>query len=180
MELQQVRQAIKATPRGCNIVCEWERPCKTRKGVSALITKHVRMVGRMGIEYDNINDVQEKREEGTLPAVNAGLPWGQWSEYPWLIEHKGKFYLRLYNGTSALTTPKATFFNNGVEVSKASIAPLLLAAELAEKDGDCFCCAIENLLRVHCEQVYTEVEQVTSVPEQVEQVKTKQQETTEA
>lgn len=172
MELQQVRRAIKATPKGCNIVCEWKRACKTRKGVSSIVTKHVRMVGRMGIEYDNINDVQEKREEGTLPAVNAGLPWGQWSEYPWLIEHKGKYYLRLYKGTSATTTPEVTFFLEGLEVPKSSVAPLLLASELAEHDGDCFCCEIGNLMHVHCEQVCTEVEQVTSTPEQVEQGET--------
>lgn len=166
MELQQVRQAIKATPKGCNIVCEWTRPCKTRKGTTATITKAVRMVGRMGIEYDNINDVQEKREGGDLPAVNAGLPWGQWSEYPWLIEHKGKSYLRLYNGTSSLTTPKVSFFIDGKETDKETVAPFLLASELTEKDGDCFCCDIVNLTRINTEQVFAEVKQVTAPIEQ--------------
>ena len=161
MNLQQIRQAIKATPKGCNIILEWTRPCKTRKGTMAGITKSVRMVGRMGIEYDNINEVQEKREEGTLPKENAGLPWGQWSEYPWLIEHKGKFYLRLYNGTSSLTTPKSTFFMDGIEAEKAEVAPFLLASELAEKDGDCFTCSIENLTRVNHEELTGEVQQIT-------------------
>jgi len=161
MLLQQVKEAIKVTPKGCNIILEWTRPCKTRKGVTDSITKHVRMVGRMGIEYDNINDVQEKREEGTLPAINAGLPWGQWMEYPYLIEHKGNVYLRLYFGTSVLNFPKTTFFRNGLEVAKGEIAPLLLASELAEKDGDCFTCNIANIERLHHE-VIPEVKQETS------------------
>ena len=159
MNLSQVRQAIKDTRKGCNIIVEWTRPCETRKGISAVITKSVRMVGRMGIEYDNQNEVQEKREEGTLPAVNAGLPWGQWSEYPWLIENKGKFYLRLYNGTSAITSPKATFFIDGVETTKGAIIPYLLASELREKEGDCFTCTIENITRLHHESVTAEVSQ---------------------
>ena len=170
MQLNQVRQAIKATPKGCNIVCEWTRPCKTRKGTLVAITKSVRMVGRMGIEYDNINDVQEKREEGTLPAVNAGLPWGVWAEYPWLIEHKGKNYLRLYNGTSSLTTTKVAFFMNGEATDKAMVVPYLLASELTEKDGDCFCCDIENLTRINSEQVYGEVEGEVEGEGEVKQV----------
>ena len=153
MELIQVRQAIKETPKGANIVCEWTRPCKTRKGTPAIITKAVRMVGRMGVEYDNLGAVQEKRDNGELPAVNAGLPWGQWSEYPWLIEHKGKHYLRLYNGTSKLTTVKATFYMDGIEAEKDRVAPFLLASELTEKDGDCFCCEVGNLTRINHETI---------------------------
>ena len=151
MELMQVRQAIKATPKGANIVCEWTRPCKTRKGTAAVITKSVRMVGRMGVEYDNLGAVQTKRDNGELPIENQGLPWGQWAEYPWLIEHKGKHYLRLYNGTSKQTFPKATFFMDGIEADKDRVMPFLLASELAEKDGDCFCCEVGNLTRINHE-----------------------------
>ena len=161
MELQQVKTAIKATPKGCNIVLEWTRPCKTRKGVQDTLTKHVRMVGRMGVEYDNLNEVQEKREGGDLPAVNAGLKWGTWLEYPFLIQHNGKVYLRLYFGTSQTTFPKVSFFRNGVEVEKETIAPLLLASELTEKEGDCFTCSIENLERLNHEEIGGEVKQVT-------------------
>ena len=159
MELSQVRTTIHSTPKGCNIIVEWVRPCKTRKGVNAIITKAVRCVGRIGIEYVNLNEVQEKREEGTLPSSNAGLPWGQWAEYPWLIENKGKYYLRLYNGTSSTTTPKATFFIDGVETTKEAVTPYLLASELGEKDGDCFNCAIENLTRLNHETVSVEISQ---------------------
>ena len=153
MDIAQVRKAIKETPKGSNIILEWTRPCKVRKGVVAVIAKAVRMVGRMGIEYDNQNEVQEKREGGDLPAVNAGLPWGKWLEYPWLIEHNGKLYLRLYNGTSTTTTPRVAFFIDGIPTTKEAVAHYLLASELAEKSGDCFTCAIENLTHLHHEQV---------------------------
>lgn len=151
MELGMVKQAIETTPKGANIVLEWVRPCKTRKGVNDAITKSVRMVGRMGIDYNNIGAVQDKRENGELPSTPQPLPWGVWSIFPYLIEHKGAFYVRLYNGTSDKVHAEAHFFRNGVEVSKAEIAPLLLAAELEEKKGDCFTCKVENITRINQE-----------------------------
>jgi hypothetical protein len=151
MQLDQVRTAVQTTPKGANIILEWVRPCKTRKGVQDAITKSVRMVGRIGVEYDNLKAVQEKRESGELPAENAGLPWGNWSEYPWLIEHKGQYYVRLYKGTSASVHPEAHFFRNGVEVEKESIAPLLLASELDDSKGETFTCKVENMTRIHAE-----------------------------
>jgi len=163
MELSQVKQAIENTPKGSNIVLEWLRPCKTRKGVSVQIEKSVRMIGRMGIDYNNMAAVQDKRESGELPADPQPLPWGKWAIFPFLIEHKGQFYVRLYNGTSDKVHPEVHFFMNGVECSKDDIAPFVLASELSEKDGDCFCCKVENMTRINHEAewiaLYANVEQ---------------------
>ena len=150
MQLAQVKSAIVNAPKGANIIVEWVRDCKVKKAAMP-VSKSVRMVGRVGIEYDNVAKVQDKRESGELPAVNAGLPWGVWAEYPYLIEHKGQYYLRLYNGTSATVHAEAHFFRNGIEVSKDSIASDLLSSEKEEKAGDCFCCKTENITRLHTE-----------------------------
>lgn len=163
MQREQVETAIGAAPKGANIVVEWVRPCKTRKGVQDSITKAVRMVGRMGIDYDNIGAVQDKRESGELPKENAGLPWGVWATFPYLIEHQGAFYLRLYNGTSEKVKPEVHFFRNGVEVRKDEIAPVLLASEKEEKHGDCFTCKLENMTRIHTEAEWLMVEVVGQV-----------------
>lgn len=151
MERSQVVAAIEATPKGANIIVEWVRPCKVKKAVTDMITKSVRMVGRMGIDYDNIASVQTKRENGELPSENNGLPWGTWDIFPFMIEHKGNYYLRLYNGTSDKVHPEVHFFKNGQEVNKDEIAPVLLASEKEEKTGDCFCCKVENMTRIHNE-----------------------------
>lgn len=151
MQIEQVRQAIAATPKGSNIIVEWVRPMKTRKGVQDVLTKSVRMVGRIGIDYDNMKDVQAKRESGELPAENAGLPWGEWLEFPYLIGHKGQTYLRLANGTSDKVHPECHYFRNGIEVTKESLDAELLASEKEEKKGDCFTCKTENMTRIHSE-----------------------------
>lgn len=167
MQLQQVQQAIATTPKGANIVLEWVRPVKTRKTCQDAITKSVRMIGRMGIEYDNQGIVKEKRETGELPKDPHPLPWGTWAEYPWLIEHKGGYYVRLYNGTSASVHPETHFFRNGIEVNKESIATDILASEKEESKGDCFTCKVENMTRIHSESEWLMV-----VFGQVGQVKT--------
>jgi hypothetical protein len=109
------------------------------------------MIGRMGIDYDNMASVQAKRESGELPAENKGLPWGTWDIFPFMIEHKGAYYLRLYAGTSDKVKPEVHFFRNGQEVSKESIKADCLASETEEKTGDCFCCKVENMTRIHNE-----------------------------
>ena len=148
--LQIVMNLLETVTKGANIILEWERPCKVRKSYDGpAITKRVKMVGRTGIEYDNIKSVQEKRENGTLPAENNGLPWGTWLSYPHIIEHKGNHYVRLYNGTSKLTRPCVTFFQGGVEVAKEAIESFLLSSELRSEHGDTFTCNISNMLRIH-------------------------------
>jgi hypothetical protein len=181
MQLNQVQQAVHTTPKGSNIVLEWVRDMDTRKGVEVPFSKSVRMIGRIGINYDNMAAVQDKRENGELPAENAGLPWGKWSEYPWLIEHKDKHYVRLYNGTSASVKPEVHFFKSGVETTLREIEPAyfkamdkaaeitdpeqragaeklalkllttLMASEVKSEKGETFTCKVENMTRIHSE-----------------------------
>lgn len=166
MQADQVRAAIEAVPAGANIIVEWVRPVKVKKSCQDKITKSVKAVGRMKIDYDNLKSVQAKRESGELPAENAGLPWGFWVSPCVIGMNKGlkkedplystvlpstEFYLRLYNGTSDKVRPEVHFFRNGVEVSKESIDGDILASEKDSEHGDCFTCKFENMTRIHSE-----------------------------
>lgn len=170
MQVEQVKEAIESTPKGANIIIEWERNGKTRKGVVEQITKKVRMVGRIGIEYDNIGAVQEKRENGELPAENQGLKWGEFEIYPYLIAHKGNKYVRLYKGTSDKVQPKVVWFKNGQEVEIGEIAPLLLKSELTSSKGDCFVVNAEDVTRLHRESEVEVVAEAVKVEAQAEPV----------
>jgi len=152
MDLATVKTAIVSAPKGANIILEWVRPAKVKKACVDNIEKHVRMVGRMGIEYDNMKSTQEKRESGDAPKENAGLQWGEWLEYPYLIQHKGKVYLRLYTGTSKKTPPKVEWLCNGETVQRETLDSVLLASEKQEGHSDTFTCTLANVIRVHIEE----------------------------
>lgn len=155
MDKSQVIQVVEAAlyaPKAANIIVEWLRPAKVRKTCVDIIQKHVRMVGRVGLDYDNQKAVIAKRESGDLPAKNAGLPWGNWEIFPYLIEHKGAFYLRLYNGTSKTMVPMVEWLLNGTVVPYEVIENELLASEKRDDDGECFCCKVENMLQINGEQ----------------------------
>lgn len=156
-----VQTVIETAPKGANLVLEWRRNAKTRKGVLDLIQKDVRMVGRVGIDYDRIGAVQAKRESGELPSTPQSLPWGKWEVFPFLIEHKGNYYVRLYNGTSPFVTPRVRWFRNGVEVSFENVEGELLAAEKNEKDGDCFTVKMHDLLRIGKDTDYASLPEIT-------------------
>jgi len=162
MQLDQLKAALVATPKGANIVAEWTRSAKVFKTCTDSITKSVRAIGRVGIEYDNQKAVVEKRDSGELPSENAGLPKGQeWEVYPYLIvcPSSGKRLLRLYNGTSPFIHASVQWHLNGQEVSFAAIEGSLLASEKAERKGDCFCVNVEDITRLNRESDLISVKQ---------------------
>jgi hypothetical protein len=97
------------------------------------VEKVTSIVVRGGIEYDNQKVVIEGREDGTLPSENAGLPWGQWAEYPFHIEHKGTDYVRFYSASGISFEPKVEYYLNGILVDKSQIQPLCLASEFPNR-----------------------------------------------
>ena len=131
----------------------WVRPLKTRKGVTATVTKTVRCVGRLGVEHDNRAKVIEARANGTLPATNQGLPWGEWlmvdgvSFAPYLITHKGNMYVRIYPVEGR--APRVMYKIDGQVVSKADAEALCVASEFSKVDGAIGCMTLSaSALRV--------------------------------
>jgi len=161
MKVEQVKQAIESTPKGSNIIVEWTRDCKTKKAVTDSITKSVRMVGRMGIEYENLKGVRIGRELGELPETNQGLAeWQEFEIYPYLLRHKAKGtqYLRLYKGTSRTVTHKTEWFKNGQQIAFEQVADDLLASEKKKSHGECFQVKIESIDRLHREVDFERIE----------------------
>ena len=157
MQLNQVRQAIAATPKGANVILEWNRTlaCLKTSGCQDTIVKSTRMVGRIGIDYDNQKAVQAKRDSGELPAENAGLNGMEWIEPPYLLRSlkSGRTLLRLYCGTSDKIHPEVHFFRNGVEVARESLNGSVASTDWkpSEEKPDCFSCHTDDIVRIHSE-----------------------------
>lgn len=130
----------------------WFRQLKARKGMDSIVTKEVRTTVRAGLDYDKRDAVQSARETGELPAVNSGLPWGEWLVFPYVIAHRGAFYVRLYPVLRADGSPrkcKVIYRENGRICSRERAQTVCLASEFSETSAvTCYTLRLENLVRV--------------------------------
>ena len=135
--------------RGQFVSMTTSRPAKVLKG-RAPITKVSTFVCRVGCDYDNLAAVKDKREDGELPAVNAGLPWGEWLAFPYIIRHKGQHYFRCtsVNG-NANCVPKVVWMRAGTVVAKEEIlADLAASAKGAHDERDVFTVKVERIVSI--------------------------------
>lgn len=131
MNIEQFLKFASTYRKGSFASIVTEREGKTLKSAAGMsITKRSEMVVRFGVDYENLKQTGEKRETGELPSENQGLPWGQWALngalFPYVIEHKGNYYLRCYANRGQI---KTTWFLNGEPVKKSEIAHYLQASE---------------------------------------------------
>jgi hypothetical protein len=131
--------------KGQIVTLTTERNMKVRKGQEP-IQKRSTFQCRVGVNYDNIQAVKDKRESGELPPVNQGLPWGNWAVFPHLIEHKGEYYLRctvLRNNF----TPTVNFTRNGNLISREDAVVSCLASEFkANDDNEVFTIKVSSIV----------------------------------
>lgn len=116
------------------------------KKAGVVLEKHTSAVCRAGINFANLSSVQQGIEEGTRGEVQP-LPWGEWKNFPYIIEHKGAEYVRLYPTDSRCET---VFFVNGEKVDRDTFLSYLTPSEAAKATSgekpECFTVKRENIL----------------------------------
>ena len=140
---------ISAKRNGTFFNCIWERPLKTRRGVSNTVTKEVVATVRKGIDRRNM----KKYTSGEAEFKSGPLVWGKWKkglegliiEYT-NAEGKTNHYARLY---TTRNKPKVKYFIDGREVSKECIEALVPKSQLSSEDiMDCFTINIKNVKEI--------------------------------
>lgn len=128
----------------------YQRPLKFRKAFEEANFgfKETEGIYRLGINYENLASVKEKREadgsenEGMSPAL-------EWLVWPRLIKNtkSDKIYARIYTVKGQIAQTSYTL--NGQPVEKESLRELCLASEFAaHKDTPCFLLDVENILSI--------------------------------
>ncbi len=132
------------------------RDLKVRKGEQA-IEKVSDFTCRVGVDYNNIAAVKEKRENGELPETPQPLPWGQWLIFPFVIFHNGNHYFRCTTVKNENSKPEVHFYRNGVEISHYEAKASALASEFpAEKpDNDVFTVKVESITAINGKAIET-------------------------
>jgi hypothetical protein len=136
------------TRKGQIVTVKTTRPVKVRKGMPA-INKTSEFQCRVGVNYDNIATVKEGRTDGTLPAENAGLPWGEWEIFPYVIAHKGERYVRCTLLQNNFHRAPVFTLEDGSVIAKEDVIPMALASEFKEgNDNAVFNIKLSSILDV--------------------------------
>lgn len=132
--------------KGGIVTVKTQRALKVRKGQAAIL-KISEFQARVGVKYDNIAVVQEKRASGDLPAVNAGLPWGEWDVPNYTIKHKDELYVRC---TSLDTNFKRApiFIRDGAVITAEEAKIASLASEFTPSTSDVFNIKLSSVIEV--------------------------------
>jgi len=149
MKIQDIIAKVE-TRKGANLSATIHKTLKTLKGVEDVIEKKTNIVIRGGIDYDNIAIVQEMRESGALPDKNAGLPWGDWAQFPYHITHKGQDYARFYPASGIDFSTHVEYYRNGNVVAKDEVKELCLKSEFPEREEKPLCYTIkaDNVVKI--------------------------------
>lgn len=118
---------------------------------SNIVQKVTEMTVISGISFENRKDIRDAIEAGERGAVQA-LPWGQWKQFPHVIEHKGADYIRLYlpskaQQESGFCKPTVVSFTcNGVPITREQAVTLCGSkAQAKENESGCMTVHAENL-----------------------------------
>jgi hypothetical protein len=141
-----ITEKIVAHKKGSFFSLSWRsehKPAAAHKGTQ-LVKMTVATV-RFGVEYANLGTVREGIESGQRGPVQP-LAWGQWADYPYVIEHKGGRYLRVYPCPNNLA--KISYFVDGKQVGKAEFAAYMApsAAKALDEERLCFNIKVENII----------------------------------
>jgi hypothetical protein len=120
--------------KGQIVSVKTRRAVKMRRGQPS-VYKTSEFQCRVGVNYDNIAKVQEGRAQGDLPAVNAGLPWGEWLEFPYTIAHKNDVFVRCTQLNNGFRRAPVFQLEDGTEVQRDWVQPRALASEFSEGEG---------------------------------------------
>jgi len=171
MTIEDIKAAIKATPKGANIIVEWTRPVKLRKAYKGMpLTVSKSMLCRLGVQYDNTAATKQGRDDGSLPATNAGLKGVEWIQFPILLKavKSQKIQLRLQAGTFNSFKTENVYKLDNQTVEKADWEHTMLASETKKRAAPtAFNIGIEAITRIHTHSIPEEIEVEAAAPEEV-------------
>lgn len=152
MEFSKVKSKINGFQKGSFHAVVWERPLKVKKafGGNVVVKRTFGSGLRFGVKYDNMAAVQKKREDGTLPAENAGLIGRKWLVPDLFLESEktGKTLVRV--SLSESSKMNTQYFLNGRPVEKEEVAPMLYASDLKPHNMavDCFDVSTDAIIAI--------------------------------
>lgn len=159
MEKTVLERQLAKVRNGAYINIHFARKCETYKKLGDLgITKETSSVVRLGVAYSHIQDekVQDRVKAAKARVLELGeayepnkLPWGQWVQgSKYLIEHKGKYYLRCTLSRSPKHHPSVTYTQHGEAVGYDDIEQCLTASEKSKNNDVVFAIPVDSIISI--------------------------------
>lgn len=99
------------------------------------VYKEVAQQVRCGVNYNNISNVSEARDNGDLPEKNAGFKGKEWVIFPYLLKNDaGDLFFRFYKVMS-MANKKPKYFSGNKEISLDEIKGKVYASEIRERSN---------------------------------------------
>lgn len=137
MKAEEMKRIIEENKAGTFHSAEWTKQLKTKKSCSDIIEKRtIAKAIRLGVDYSHMQ--RTKEDNGVDPETgNANvqeLKWGKWKQFPYLIEHKGREYLRM--SLSENTKFDSVYLRNGEETTFEDIQNDCLKSNFSNSKPD--------------------------------------------
>lgn len=132
--------------KGQHVKVTWMREAKTIGNAPGFVYKRTSAYIRSGIEFANLQVVKDGIEAGERGPVQD-LAWGNWVRYPFIIEHKGNEYIRLYPSSFSNLKPEVEWLMNNKPTTYQRIEPYLHASEKRIKPI-CFVVKAESIVAI--------------------------------
>ena len=136
--------------QGLNVRLVSTVPC-LKAHAANIVQKFTEMTVISGVSFENRKDIKDAIAAGERGEIQP-LAWGTWKQFPFVIEHKGKDYLRLYLPSKAqieagfFKPTTVSFVCNGQPITRAeAIALCGSKAEARENEQGVMTCKAENL-----------------------------------
>src|SRR5512137_327541 len=145
MNTDQVLERIMNHP-GSMMPVVIESPVPTLKSVNGVtVIKRSRLFVTCGTEYRNRKEIKEAIEAG-LRGEPLPLPWGHWTNYPYVITHTPKNtgvetdYIRAFPPSEEQLrhfnlAPSVVFLANGVEITREQAIEFCGSKAKADEDS---------------------------------------------
>lgn len=135
--------------KGQHVLVTWQRACKVLASCPHVIAKRTSAYIRAGIDYANLATVNDAIALGLRGDVQS-LPWGQWSVFPFIINHKTVDYVRLYPASFGNLKPSVEWTIDGVPCTFAQCERFLVSSEKRHEDEKplCFTVKAQSVLSI--------------------------------
>lgn len=119
--------------KGQHVKASWERQVKTPKECPSVILKRTTAYVRAGIDYANLKSVKDGIASGERGEVEP-LPWGTWTEFPFIIAHNGVEYVRLYPAAFDNLKAEVSYTIDGAQATTEQVYAIASKGEVSVKD----------------------------------------------